>query len=190
VAFLSPRESRAVGIEMIYQNHALAQNLDVAANVFLGREHSRSWIPGLPWLDEPRMERETRSLLERLKINISSVRTNVERMSGGQQQAIAIARAVAFKARMVIMDEPTASLAVKEVSKVLDIINGLRQAGVSIIIISHRLQDIFMVADRIMVLRTGQSVADRLTRDFTMNEVVKYIVGGDAGELTAIAPGR
>jgi simple sugar transport system ATP-binding protein len=190
VKFPSPRDSRAAGIEMIYQNLALAQNLDVVANVFLGREHSRSLIPGLPWLDEPRMERETRALLDRLKITVKSVRTNVERMSGGQQQAIAIARAVAFKARMVIMDEPTASLAVKEVGKVLDIIRGLREAGVSVIIISHRLQDIFTVADRIMVLRTGQSVADRPTKDFSMDEVVRYIVGAEATELGAIASGR
>lgn len=189
VSFPSPRDSRAAGIEMIYQNLALAQNLDVVANVFLGREYSRSPIPGLPWLDESRMERETRSLLDRLKINIASVRTNVERMSGGQQQAIAIARAVAFKARVVIMDEPTASLAVKEVGKVLDIIRGLREAGVAVIIISHRLQDIFTVADRIMVLRTGQSVADRPASECTMDEVVKYIVGAEAGELGAIASG-
>lgn len=191
VSFASPRDSRAAGIEMIYQNLALAQNLDVVANVFLGREHSRYLIPRvMPWLDEARMERETRSLLDRLKINVPSVRTNVERMSGGQQQAIAIARAVAFKARVVIMDEPTASLAVKEVGKVIDIIRGLREAGVSVIIISHRLQDIFSVADRIMVLRTGQSVADRPASQLTMDEVVKYIVGAEAGELSAIASGR
>jgi ribose transport system ATP-binding protein len=190
VSFQSPRDSRAAGIEMIYQNLALAQNLDVVANVFLGREHSRWIIPGLSWLDESRMEHETRMLLDRLKINVSSVRTNVERMSGGQQQAIAIARAVAFRARVVIMDEPTASLAVKEVGKVLDIIRGLREAGVSVIIISHRLQDIFSVADRIMVLRTGRSVADRPAKQFTMDEVVKYIVGAEADELNEIAPGR
>jgi ABC-type sugar transport system ATPase subunit len=194
VTFQSPRDSRLLGIEMIYQNLALAQNLDVVANVFLGREHYRNLIPFLPgvlpWLDEPRMERETRQLLDRLKINIQSVRTNVERMSGGQQQAIAIARAVAFKARVVIMDEPTASLAVKEVGKVLDIIRGLREAGVAVIIISHRLQDIFSVADRIMVLRTGQCVADRMKADLTMDDVVRYIVGAEAGELSGIASGQ
>ena len=104
------------------------------------------------------MERETRELLDRLRINISSVRTNVEQMSGGQQQAIAIARAVAFQARVVIMDEPTASLAVKEVGKVLDLIRHLREGGVSVILISHRLQDIFTVCDRVMVLRSGECV--------------------------------
>jgi ABC-type sugar transport system ATPase subunit len=191
VHFESPRASRAAGVEMIYQNLALAQNLDVVANVFLGREHIRSLLPGIgDWLDERRMEHETRTLLDRLKINITSLRTNVERMSGGQQQAIAIARAVAFRARIVIMDEPTAALAVKEVGKVLDIIRGLRDAGVSVIIISHRLQDIFTVADRIMVLRTGQSVADRPIKDFSMDEVVKCIVGAETSDLSAIASGR
>lgn len=191
VAFHSPRDSRALGIEMIYQNLALAQNLDVVANVFLGREYTRTVVPGLVQrLDEPRMETETRQLLERLRINITSVRTNVERMSGGQQQAVAIARAVAFQARVVIMDEPTASLAVKEVGKVLDLIAQLRARGVSVILISHRLQDVFTVADRIMVLRSGQCVAERMIHDATMDEVVKYIVGAEAGDLSQIASGR
>jgi len=189
VTFQSPRDSRALGIEMIYQNLALAQNLDVIANVFLGREHRRGF-GFLRWLDEPRMEVETRELLDRLRINIASVRTNVERMSGGQQQAIAIARAVAFQARVVIMDEPTASLAVKEVGKVLDIIASLRARGVSVILISHRLQDVFTVADRIMVLRTGRRVADLRIGDTSMDEVVRYIVGAEASELSAIASGR
>jgi simple sugar transport system ATP-binding protein len=183
--FHSPRHSRALGIEMIYQNLALAQNLDVVANVFLGRELTRAVLPGLlRRLDEPRMEAETRRLLDRLRINIPSVRTDVERMSGGQQQAVAIARAVAFEARVVIMDEPTASLAVKEVGKVLDLVQHLRQAGVSVILISHRLQDVFTVCDRVIVLRSGRCVAERQIRDATMDEVVKYIVGAEAGEPT------
>jgi ABC-type sugar transport system ATPase subunit len=191
VAFQSPRDSRAIGIEMIYQNLALAQNLDVVANVFLGREHTRPLIPGLlSRLDEPRMEKETRELLHRLRINIQSVRTNVERMSGGQQQAVAIARAVAFQARVVIMDEPTASLAVKEVGKVLDLVAQLRESGVSVILISHRLQDVFKVCDRVMVLRSGRCVAERAIADATMDDVVKYIVGAEAGNLSEIASGR
>jgi len=192
VVFRSPRDSRACGIEMIYQNLALAQNLDVVANVFLGREQTWSPIPGLPlkWLDERRMETGTRHLLEQLRINITSVRTNVERMSGGQQQAVAIARAVAFQARVVIMDEPTASLAVKEVGKVLDLIKHLRHTGVSVILISHRLQDVFTVADRIMVFRSGQTVADKMVSEITMDEVVKHIVGAPAQELSALASGR
>jgi simple sugar transport system ATP-binding protein len=189
--FHSPQESRARGIEMIYQNLALAQNLDVVANVFLGREYRRAIVAGLVnWLDESKMERETRSLLQRLRINIPSVRTNVERMSGGQQQAVAIARAVAFRARVVIMDEPTASLAVKEVGKVLDRIAQLPESGVSVILISHRLQDVFNVCDRVMVLRSGERISERVIKETTMDETVKYIVGAEAGDLSAIARGR
>jgi ABC-type sugar transport system ATPase subunit len=190
VEFDSPRASRALGIEMIYQGLALAPNLDVVANVFLGREKTRASPIGWPrWLDERSMESETRSLLDRLRINISSVRVNVERMSGGQQQAVAIARAVAFQARVVIMDEPTAALAVKEVSKVLDLIRNLRDSGVAVIIISHRLQDIFTVADRIMVLRSGLSIADHRVADTNMDDVVKYIVGAGTPNVAAAADG-
>lgn len=192
VVFNTPRDSRACGIEMIYQDLALAQNLDVVANVFLGRERTRPQTAGslLGWLDERWMEAETRRLLERLRINVRSVRTNVERLSGGQQQAVAIARAVAFKARVVIMDEPTASLAVKEVSKVLDLIKQLRDTGVSVILISHRLQDIFTVADRVTVFRNGETVADSRLEDTTMDEVVKHIVGAATNEYSTIASGR
>ena len=187
----SPRESRALGIEMIYQNLALARNLDVVANVFLGREHARPVLGGiLRWLDERRMEAESWEILRRLKITIDSVRKPVEQFSGGQQQAVAIARAVSFNARVVIMDEPTASLAVKEVGKVLDLIAQLRAKGVSVIIISHRLQDIFAVADRMMVLRGGQRVFVRRIAETSMDEVVKHIVGAEAGALSALASGR
>jgi simple sugar transport system ATP-binding protein len=177
--FNSPKDSRKKGIEMIYQNLALAPNLDVVANVFLGREKSSGFIGNLcSWLHEDLMQRETKDLLNRLKINIPSLRINVQRMSGGQQQAVAIARAVAFQARVVIMDEPTAALAVKETGKVLDIISNLRENGVSVILISHRLQDVFNVADRIMVLRSGETIADEKVENTTMDRIVKYIVGG------------
>jgi ABC-type sugar transport system ATPase subunit len=191
VVFHSPRDSRAAGIEMIYQNLALAPNLDLVANVFLGREHTRKALPhAVEWLDERRMEADTWDLLRRLKITIASVRAPVERLSGGQQQAVAIARAVAFQARVVIMDEPTASLAVKEVGKVLDLIVQLRDRGVSVILISHRLQDIFTVGDRVMVLRGGRRVAAMRLADTSMDEVVKYIVGAEAGGLDHLASGR
>jgi ABC-type sugar transport system ATPase subunit len=191
VVFHSPRDSRAAGIEMIYQNLALAPNLDVVANVFLGREVTRKALPhAVEWLDERRMEAETRALLHRLRITIDSVRRPVARLSGGQQQAVAIARAVAFQARVVIMDEPTASLAVKEVGKVLDLVVALRAKGVSVILISHRLQDIFTVADRVVVLRGGLAVASRRVAETTMDEVVKDIVGAEAGGLGRLASGR
>ncbi len=191
VVFASPRDSRNLGVEMIYQNLALARNLDVVANVFLGREHTRPALGGLlRWLDERRMEAESWEILRRLKINMDSVRKPVNRFSGGQQQAVAIARAVSFSARVVVMDEPTASLAVKEVGKVLDLIAQLRAKGVSVILISHRLQDIFAVGDRVMVLRGGQRVAVRRIAETSMDEVVKYIVGAEAGALSALAAGR
>ncbi len=191
VQFQSPRDSRAIGIEMIYQNLALAPNLDVVGNVFLGREHTRKALPhAVEWLDERKMESDTWALLRRLKINIDSVRKPVQRLSGGQQQAVAIARAVAFQARVVIMDEPTASLAVKEVGKVLDLVVQLRSKGVSVILISHRLQDIFTVADRVMVLRGGRGVMAKPLAETTMDEVVKHIVGAEPGALSALASGR
>ena len=191
VAFHSPRDSRALGIEMIYQNLALAPNLDVVGNVFLGRERTKRVLPRvMEWLDERRMDAETREILDRLKIRMDSVRAPVARLSGGQQQAVAIARAVSFNARVVVMDEPTASLAVKEVGKVLALVSELRAKQVSVILISHRLQDVFTVADRVMVLRGGRGALDTRIGDTTMDEVVKYIVGADTGGLSHLASGR
>ena len=194
VRWTSPHESRLAGIEMVYQDFALAGNLDICANIFLGREAAQPVIlgRGLRLLDEKHMEVEARHLLERLKIEIRSVRLKVENLSGGQRQAVAIARATAFQAKVVIMDEPTAALAVKEVSKVLEIIRGLKEHNIAVIIISHRLQDIFQVCDRIMVLRQGRNVGDRLAPQTTMDEIVAMMVGAkeDAPEsLRSVAAG-
>jgi ABC-type sugar transport system ATPase subunit len=178
VRWASPHESRLAGIEMVYQDFALAGNLDVSANIFLGREATQPTLGGVVRLmDERNMEEGARHLLERLKIEIKSVRLKVENLSGGQRQAVAIARATAFQAKVVIMDEPTAALAVKEVSKVLEIIRGLKEHNIGVIIISHRLQDIFQVCDRIMVLRQGRNVGERLVPETTMDEIVGLIVG-------------
>jgi simple sugar transport system ATP-binding protein len=178
VNFTSPYDSRQAGIEMVYQDLALAGNLSVTGNVFMGREVTRSYLGGLIRLmDEGRMEDATRNLLHRLRIEIPSVRLRVENLSGGQRQAVAVARATAFNARVVIMDEPTASLAVREVGKVLDLIRSLEAHDVSVILISHRLQDIFQVCDRVMVLRQGLKVGDLRIADTTMDEVVGLIVG-------------
>ena len=178
VHWQSPHESRLAGIEMVYQDFALAGNLDITANVFMGRELVRPRLgPVMKLLDEQSMDEEAASLLERLKIEVKSVRLRVENLSGGQRQAVAIARATAFRAKVVIMDEPTAALAVKEVSKVLEIIRGLKEHDISVIIISHRLQDIFQVCDRIMVLRQGRNAGERLVGETTMDEIVALIVG-------------
>ena len=178
VRFASPHESRLAGIEMVYQDLALAGNLSVTANIFMGREKTRPVLGRfLHLLDERGMETETRRLLHRLRIEIPSVRQRVENLSGGQRQAIAIGRAMAFNARVVIMDEPTAALAVREVGKVLDLIANLKHQGVSVILISHRLQDIFQVCDRVIVLRQGIKVGDLAIAETSMDEVVALIVG-------------
>ncbi|MBI4593645.1 MAG: sugar ABC transporter ATP-binding protein [Candidatus Rokubacteria bacterium] len=180
VRFPDPHASRALGIEMIYQDLALVPSLDVVANVFLGREKVRPVLGGLlRRLDERAMEATTWDVIRRLKIHVDSVRMPVSLLSGGQRQAVAIGRAVSFNARVIVMDEPTAALAVREVEKVLDLIRELRSRGVSVILISHRLQDIFAVCDRVMVLYGGRSAGARRVAETTMDEVVRRIVGAD-----------
>ena len=175
-----PLDARRLGIEMVYQDLALANNLDVTANVFLGREAVSTQLGPLGVMDGRRMEREAQRLLDRLKIDIPSVRLMVERLSGGQRQAVAIARAMAFNSKVIIMDEPTAALSVAAISKVLDLVRELKAQGASIIIISHRLEDIYQVSDRMMVLRHGRKVADKpVTGDIDdfRERVVAYIIG-------------
>jgi simple sugar transport system ATP-binding protein len=187
VQFSSPHDSRAIGIEMVYQDLALAGNLSVDANIFLGREMHRTYFGGLvKLLDHKGMTREAVRLLERLRIDIKSVAYRVETLSGGQRQAVAIGRSAGFDAKVVIMDEPTAALAVKEVGKVLDLIHGLKDHDVSIILISHRMQDIFAVCDRIMVLRQGQKVGDMPRSETSMDEIVALITGAQESALQEI----
>ncbi|HZK40948.1 MAG TPA: ATP-binding cassette domain-containing protein [Atribacterota bacterium] len=180
VDFASSLDAQRKGIAMVYQDLALADNLDVVANVFLGRELTNVKIGPISVMDEHRMEQETQRLLDRLKINVSSVRSKVERLSGGQRQAVAIARATAFDNKVTIMDEPTAALSVTAISKVLDLVRELKAQGSSIIIISHRLEDIYQVSDRMMVLRQGRKVCDTpVTGDIDAfrERVVAYIIG-------------
>lgn len=182
VRFRDPHDSRALGIEMIYQDLALVPALDVVANVFLGRERLRPVLGGLlRRLDERAMEAATREVLARLRITLPTVRAPVGVLSGGQRQAVAIARALSFNARVVIMDEPTAALAVREVGKVLDLIRELRAGGVSVVLISHRLQDVFAVCDRVMVLHGGRGAGVRRVAETTMDEIVRRIVGAVGG---------
>lgn len=180
VNLTDPLHARRMGIEMVYQDLALANNLDVAANVFLGREMVRTQLGPIGVLDSHHMELETVRLLGRLKIDIPSVRLLVERLSGGQRQAVAIARATAFNSKVVIMDEPTAALSVAAISKVLDLVRELKSQGASIIIISHRLEDIYQVSDRLVVLRQGRKVTDRPVEgslDEFREKVVAYMIG-------------
>lgn len=180
VHFNDPLHARQLGIEMVYQDLALANNLDVTSNVFLGRESVSMHLGPIRVVDNRRMEQESQRLLDRLKIDIPSVRLLVERLSGGQRQAVAIARATAFNSKVIIMDEPTAALSVSAISKVLDIVRELKAQGASIIIISHRLEDIHSVSDRLMVMRNGRKVRDSLVEDNIdefRERVVAYMIG-------------
>lgn len=176
----NPLDARRLGIEMVYQDLALADNLDVTGNVFMGRETVSTQIGPFGVMDSRMMEKEAQRLIGRLKIDIPSVRLLVERLSGGQRQAVAIARATAFNSKVVIMDEPTAALSVGAITKVLDTIRELKAQGVSIIIISHRLEDIYSVSDRLIVMRQGRKVRDcPITTDIDTfrEQVVAYMVG-------------
>ena len=180
VHLTDPLHARRMGIEMVYQDLALANNLDVTANVFLGRESVSLQIGPLGVLNSHQMEQESQRLLDRLKIDIPSVRLLVERLSGGQRQAVAIARSTAFGSKVIIMDEPTAALSVAAISKVLDIVRELKSQGASIIIISHRLEDIYSVSDRMVVLRHGRKVGDCPVigdLDTFREGVVAYLIG-------------
>jgi ABC-type sugar transport system ATPase subunit len=170
-----------MGIEMVYQDFALANNLDVASNVFLGREAVRLNLGVLKVMNKRQMEEEARRLIDRLKIDIASVRLKVENLSGGQRQAVAIGRATAFNAKVIIMDEPTAALSVAAISKVLDLIRELKRQGSSIIIISHRLEDIFEAAARVIVLRHGRKVGDLPVAGTSLAEIREKVVARIVG---------
>jgi ABC-type sugar transport system ATPase subunit len=163
---------------MIYQDLALCKQQDVAANIFLGREPVKwafGFLPG--FVDKARMDEDALKMIARLGARIPSIHRPVGMFSGGQQQTVAIARALTFNPKLVIMDEPTAALAVREVESVLKLIRQMRDEGIAVILISHRLNDVFEVTDRIVVLRQGRIEADLQTKKTQMREVVSYIVG-------------
>jgi len=176
----NPIDSRALGIEMLYQNFALAGNINIYQNIFLGRELTRDYLWGLfKILNKKEMADRSLELISRLKIDLESVEKRVRELSGGQQQSVAIARVIGFNARLIIMDEPTANLGVKEVGHLLDMIRRLKEQGISVIFISHRLDDIFSVGDRVIVLKRGRRVGMRYIKETTQNEVLRLIVGGE-----------
>jgi ABC-type sugar transport system ATPase subunit len=175
---MEPGARRSLGIEMIYQDLALAKQQDVADNIFLGREPVRRPLGFLPPIvDKARMDAEARKMIDRLGARIPSISRPVGLFSGGQQQTVAIARALTFDPKLVIMDEPTAALAVREVESVLKLIRQLKAEGIAVVLISHRLNDVMEVTDRIVVLRQGRIEADLVTKKTQMKEVVEYIVG-------------
>ena len=173
VHFRSPHESRAVGIEMIYQDFALCGNMDVGQNIFLGR-----WPRRGPFVDRKAMYSEADAVLKRLKVDVNSVYQRVESLSGGRQQSVAIARAISFDPRVVILDEPTANLSVMATERLLETMLELKKHNVAQIIISHRLQDIFAVGDRVMVLKRGENVGERHIKETTEHAVLELIVSG------------
>lgn len=176
--FPTPAASRDQGIEMVYQDFALADNLDVRSNIFLGREPQRNVLgPLIKVIDRKRMERETSRVLERLEIPINP-RLKVRRLSGGQRQAVAIGRALAFDARLIIMDEPTANLSVAKVDKLIEITQRLKDLGIAVIIITHRLDEAFAVADRFAVMRQGEVVGRFRVGEVSESQVAHLISHG------------
>ncbi len=175
----SPRDSNELGIEVVYQDLALCDNLDVVHNMFLGREVKR-----LGRLDEATMETRARETLTGLSVRtLASVRTPVASLSGGQRQTVAIARAVLWNSRIVILDEPTAALGVAQTEQVLNLVRRLADKGLGVVLISHNLNDVFQVADDIAVLYLGKMVAQVHRKDVNNNQVVELITTGRSGDL-------
>jgi simple sugar transport system ATP-binding protein len=177
VRFATPEAARAHGIETIYQDLALADNLTIGANIFLGREPMKRLFGFLPVLDRPAMAKAAKETMARLDFHVNRLDAPVGRFSGGQRQAVAIGRAIYWNARVLIMDEPTAALGVPEQRKVVSLIQNLKAQGRAIIFISHNLQDIFAVADRIVVLRRGTLAGERKISETNPDEIVKLMVG-------------
>jgi D-xylose transport system ATP-binding protein len=184
VSIHSPRDTARLGIEVVYQDLALADNLDVVANMFLGRERTRAGVV----LDESSMEQSSRETLESLSVTtLRTVRQIVAGLSGGQRQAVAVAKAVMWNSKLVILDEPTAALGVAQTRQVLDLVRRLAERDLGVVIISHNLHDIFESADRITVLRLGQRVAEFETAETNQQEVVTAITAGQLEHVPGMA---
>jgi D-xylose transport system ATP-binding protein len=181
VSMSSPAVARAAGIETVYQDLALFDNVDTAANFYAGRELGiPSWLPlGMRWLRRADMSRASMQLLDRLQVRLPDPTATVGMMSGGQRQAIAVARSSAFASRVVILDEPTAALGVRESRQVLDLILRLRDDGRAVIVISHAMDHVMEVADRAVIMRRGRTVGEEIPRPESRARIVSLIVGGD-----------
>ena len=179
VAIRNPKDAANLGIQTIYQDLALCDNLDVVANLYLGREAT-----GAAWMDEINMERSSLETLRKLSVSIPNVRTIIASLSGGQRQSVAIARAVMWNSKLVILDEPTAALGVAQTKQVLELIKSLRQQGLAVIVISHNLADVFEVVDRISVLRLGRNAGVFHVHDTSQQAIVAAITGAEFGHMT------
>ena len=180
VSIRFPKDAADLGIQTIYQDLALCDNLDVVANLFLGREATDAI-----WMDEVDMEQRSLQTLRTLSVSIPNVRTIIASLSGGQRQSVAIARAVMWNSKLVILDEPTAALGVAQTKQVLELIKRLRQQGLAVIVISHNLADVFEVVDRITVLRLGRNAGVFRVHDTSQEAIVAAITGAEFGQLTA-----
>jgi simple sugar transport system ATP-binding protein len=184
----SPYEARRFGIETIYQDLALAPNLSIASNVFLGKEVKRGgWLRFAGLLDRRRMDREAQTVLTRLKINVGSVRYLCENLSGGQRQAVAVARALAWGSRVILMDEPTAALGVEQQEQVGHIARNAREHGIPVLFISHNLPQVHDLCDRVVVLFQGSVVANLRCAEVSIDEIVMWITGA-ALRISGSAP--
>jgi simple sugar transport system ATP-binding protein len=182
VKFRSPQDSRKCGIEMLFQDLALVSELDITDNLFLGKEIYKRIFGKIVLkflLDRKAMRNKSKEFLEELGIDIASVDEKVKNLSGGQRQSVAISRAIFFNAKLVILDEPTSAISVKETRKVLDLIKELKSKRISVVVVSHRMEDIFAVADRIIVLRRGAKVVDVERAETSQEKVIMHIIGVD-----------
>ncbi|MGF1658765.1 MAG: ATP-binding cassette domain-containing protein [Rubrimonas sp.] len=181
----NPRDARRCNIETIYQTLALADNLDAKANLFLGRE----LVGGAGFLDDDAMEAETRKIMKRLNPNFAKFTAPVKALSGGQRQSVAIARAIYFDAKILIMDEPTAALGPAETAQVGELVKQLKAEGIGIFLISHDIHDVFDLADRVFVMKNGQLVGQARTADVTKDEVLGMIILGKCPKAAIPGPG-
>jgi D-xylose transport system ATP-binding protein len=179
----SPREAGALGVEIVYQDLALCENLDIVQNMFLGRERRNFLV-----LDEPTMEQMAAQTLDRLSVRtVNSIRQRVASLSGGQRQTVAIAKAVLWNSKLVVLDEPTAALGVAQTAQVLELVRQLADNGLGVVLISHNMNDVFAVADRITALYLGRTAASVKASDITHAQIVELITAGRSGDL-GLAP--
>jgi D-xylose transport system ATP-binding protein len=187
----NPRDATDLGIETVYQDLALCDNLDVVANLYLGREQTTTLIPGVVQpISELTMEQKAVQLLAELHVRLPSARRQIAMLSGGQRQSVAVARAVMWNSKVVLLDEPTAALGVEQTAQVKDLIRRLRERGLGVVVISHNLADIFDVSDRIVVLRLGRRVATFDTHATNQQAVVAAITGAVFGALDSNGNGN
>lgn len=184
ISISSPTDATKIGIETVYQDLALCDNLDVVANLFLGREEKSR---GLPTLDETEMERRTWEVLKTLDVKIQSVRVPIAALSGGQRQSIAVAKTILRKPKVVLLDEPTAALGVAQTRQVLNLIKRLREQGLAVVVISHNIQDVFAVADRVTVMRLGTRAGMFTIRNTTPEQIVGAITGAQYTDTPQVA---